>query len=108
VTEPCLTLGPLPACVNVLIADDIVFAEVGSCLHLNQFHCDLAWVFHAVHRAKRDLDRLVFGHQFHLVIHRHPRRARHHDPVFGTVNVALQAQRGTGVDDDPLDLKAVP
>jgi hypothetical protein len=51
-----LPLGPLPAGVHILIANDVIFAQVGTRLHLDQNHRHFTRVFHAVNRTKRDIN----------------------------------------------------
>jgi hypothetical protein len=92
--------------VDVLVADDVVLAEIAAGLHLDQHHRQFAGVLHPVHGAQRDVDRLVLGHQLHVAADGHLRGALHHDPVLGAVVVALQAERRAGVHDDALDLEA--
>lgn len=50
----------LLARVDILIADDIVFSQIGPSLHFDQYHGHLTGVLHAVFRAQGDIDRLVF------------------------------------------------
>ena len=45
----------------VLDADDVVFAEIGAGLDLDQLEQDLAGVGEAVDAAERQVDRLVLG-----------------------------------------------
>ncbi len=40
-----LALGALTTGVDVFIADDVIFAQVGAGLHLDQHHVDLAGIF---------------------------------------------------------------
>jgi hypothetical protein len=67
---------------------------------------DLARVLQPVHRPERDVDRLVLGHQPHLLADGDPRRALDHHPVLGAVHVALQRQDAARVHHDPLHLEA--
>ena len=58
----------LGAAEFVLDADDVVFAQIGAGLHLDQLEQDLAGVGEAVHAAERQVDRLVFGEHRHLAV----------------------------------------
>ncbi len=42
--------------INVLDADDVVLAEIGAGLHLDQLQVDLARIDQAMHRADRQID----------------------------------------------------
>ena len=77
----------------VFEADDVVFAEIGAGLHLDQVQRDLAGVFQPMGRAERDIARLVFGENDLLVAAAHPGRALHHHPVLGAVMVRVMASR---------------
>jgi hypothetical protein len=44
-----LPLSSLTAGIDVLIADDVIFAEIGPGLDFDQHHRHLARVFHTVH-----------------------------------------------------------
>ena len=50
------------AVVDVLDADDVVLAEIGAGLHLDQLEVDLAGIGEAVDDADRQEDRLVLVH----------------------------------------------
>ena len=55
--------APSTPSVDVFVADDVVLAQIAAGLHLDQHHRHLAGVLHPVHRAQRDIDRLVFADQ---------------------------------------------
>jgi hypothetical protein len=59
-----------------------------------------------VHFAQRDVRRLVFSKEQHLVAVSNFRSSLDDNPVLGTVVVLLQAEAGTGIDLDAFDLKA--
>ena len=48
------------AVVNILDADDVVFAEIAAGLHLDQFEIDLAGVGQTMFAADRQVNRFVF------------------------------------------------
>ena len=97
-----LTSGALTAGVDVFVANDVILAEVAARLHFDQRQRHFAGVFHAVHGAQWDVDGLVLGDELNLFTDGHFGRAFDHDPVLGSVVVALQGQRRAGVDDDAL------
>src|SRR6202007_2523580 len=82
----------LRATVVVLDADDVVLAEIAAGLHLDQLQHDLAGIVQPVHRAHRDINRLVLVHGLDVVIDGDARRAAHHDPVLGAMVVLLQRE----------------
>src|ERR1700691_6157858 len=90
--------------VNILEPDDVVFAEIGARLHLDQLEIDLAGIGHAVNRADRQIDRLILVDENDFVVAGNFRRAAYHDPMFGAVEMLLQRQSGAGFYDDALDL----
>ena len=55
-------LWTLPAGVNIFVAGDIIFAKVGTCLHLDQDHGDGAGVLETVFGPLRDVDGMVLLH----------------------------------------------
>jgi hypothetical protein len=103
----CLKKGLLTPPVIVLDADDVILAEIAAGLHLDQLQQDLSGVLEPVHRAHRDIDRLVLVHGLDVVIDGDSRRAAHHDPVLGAMVVLLQRQPVARLDDDAFHLMAV-
>jgi hypothetical protein len=61
----------------------------------------------AVGDAERDVGRLVLAEQDHFLAARDLGRTTDDDPMFGTMMVHLQGERGAGADDDALDLEAL-
>lgn len=78
------------AAVGVIEASDVVLAEIGAGLHLDDFQGNLAGIFQAVPRADGNEGGLVLGDQESLVSPRHARRAAHDDPVLRAMMVHLQ------------------
>src|SRR5262249_24121356 len=93
------------AAVRVLEADDVVLAEVAARLHLDDLEVYLAGVGQAVRLAQRDVGALVLAEQDLLVAAGHLGGAGDDDPVLRAVVMHLQAQRGTRLDHDALDLE---
>src|SRR3990167_4901608 len=103
----CLRRSAGVAPVHVLEANDVVLAAVTTGLHFNQFQRLLARVFQAMLAAQRDVGAFVFTQQEYFFAAGDPRRAIHHDPVFGAMVVHMQAECSAWFDNDPLDLEAV-
>ena len=97
----------MSARIDIFVSNDVIFTEVGTRLDLDQDHRDFAGISHAMYRAEGDVDGLIFRHQLDLVVDGDFGGARHVNPVFGTVVVALQGQRRTGVHMNAFDLKTV-
>ena len=95
------------ALIIILDADDVILAEIAAGLDLDQFQQDLAGIFQPVHRADRDIDRLVLVHGLDQLVDGHPRRAAHHDPVLRAMVMFLQREPPARLDHDTLDLMAV-
>src|SRR5262252_7918410 len=88
-------------------AYDVVFAEIGAGLNLDQLQRQLAGILQPVLGADRDVDGLVLAHEHALLAALHDRRAVHYDPVLGAMIVLLQAELAARLDGDALDLEAV-
>lgn len=58
-----------------------------------------------MHRTQRYVDGLIFGAKLNLFTDGNLGRAFDQYPMLGAVVMALQRQRGSGVDDDAFDLK---
>src|SRR5690606_19450891 len=95
------------ATVGVVEADDIIFAEIGATLNLNDFQVHLAGVFQAMGGAQRDKGGLVFSQQQGFFATGDLGGAAHHDPVLGAVVVHLQRQLFSRFYRDAFDLKTV-
>src|SRR5690606_883704 len=93
--------------VGVVEADDVVLAEVGTALHLDDVQLHLAGVLQAVDDPEGNIGGLVLGEQQFLVAAGHQGGAAHHDPVLGAVVVLLQGQALPGLDHDALHLEAL-
>ena len=93
--------------IDVVEANDVVFAKVAAGLDFDHLQRRLARVVQAMDFAKGDVGGLVFGEQEDLVPTRDLGRASDHHPVLGAVMVSLKAQRGPGLDGDALDLEPV-
>ena len=91
----------------VFHADDIVFAGVFAHLHFHNDQREVAFVLQAVNFAHRDVRGLVRTHVEHLVADSHGCRAAHDHPVFGTVQVLLQAEALARLHHDALHLVAL-
>ena len=96
----------LVAPVGVLETHDVVLAEVGARLHLDDLQRHPARVGQPVHLSQRDVGRLVLAQHQHLVAVGDLGGAGDDDPVLGAVVVHLQAQGRARLDHDPLDLEA--
>ena len=105
---PCARFknGRSAPAVHVLIADDVVLAEVSAALHFDQAHRHGARILHAMPGAKRHVYALIRFQRHDLVAHGDARGTGDHHPVLGAVLVALQAEAATGRDHDLLDLEA--
>src|SRR4051812_25439303 len=79
------------AAIGVLEADDVVLAEVGAGLHLDDLERQLARVREAVRLAERDVGALVLGQDRLAIAAGDFRGALDDDPVLGAVMVHLQA-----------------
>src|ERR1700712_1452811 len=90
--------------IGILEADDVVLAEIGTGLHLDDLERQLPRVRQAVRLAQRDVGALVLGEDRLAVAAGDLGRALHHDPVFGSVVMHLQAQRRARIDHDALHL----
>ena len=97
--------APLDPVIDILYANDVVFAEIGARLDLDQVERDLSGIFETVHAAQRDENQLVFAQQDFFVVARDNRGAVHHDPMLGAVIMLLERQLGARIDGDALDLK---
>jgi hypothetical protein len=90
--------------VIILLADDVVLAEIGPVLHFDDDHRLPSVILDPVPRLSRD-HRALSRPKGELPVPPHDRRsARDHHPVFGTVPVLLQAEPLTRLDDQALDL----
>ena len=88
----------------VFHADDVVFAGVLAHLHFHDDERELALVLQAVNFAHRDVSGFVRTHVEHVLAHSHGRRTAHDHPVFGTVQVFLQAEAFARLHHDALHL----
>src|SRR5256714_1916830 len=77
------------ALIDVLDSHDVVLAEVGSGLHLDDLQRHLAGVLEAVQLADRDVERPGLREQQGFLAALHARGAAHHDPLLGAVGMPL-------------------
>src|SRR4051812_37806064 len=63
----------LNAPVAVVETDNVVFAQIGARLNLDQVERYLAGIFQPVDRAQRQIDRLILVHRKLFLIARHER-----------------------------------
>src|SRR5215469_10666328 len=84
-TSPCSVTA-----VHVVNPNDVVLAEIAASLYLDQFERDSARISQAVHRADRDVDRLVFVHHPDILADRHFGGAAHDDPVLSAMMMLLK------------------
>src|SRR6266481_3490671 len=92
------------ALVIVLDANDVVLAEIAAGLDFDQLQRNLAWIFHPMGRADRNIDRFVLMYGLDEFIDGHARRAAHHDPVLGAMVMLLQREPAARLHHDALDL----
>src|SRR4051812_29902628 len=76
--------------VDVLDADDVVFAEITARLHLDDLDIDLAGILEPVDGADRNVDGFVLVQCLDRSGDRDRGRAGHDDPMFRSVMVLLQ------------------
>src|SRR5438477_7595092 len=82
----CIARFSVPP-VGVLEAHDVVLAEIGARLHLDEMERDLAGILQPVADAERNIGRLVLVEQDLLAAPHHLGGARDDDPVLGAVMV---------------------
>jgi hypothetical protein len=92
--------------VLILKADNVVLAQIGPNLHLDQCQWDPANILQTVHAAEGQVDTLVFTNQNVLMVSRHKSGSTYHNPMFSPMEVLLQAQLLPHVNHDPLHLVA--
>ena len=78
------------AAIAVLEAHDVVLAEIGAGLHLDDVQRNLAGILDAMLRAERNVGRLILLEQERLLAARDARRAGDDDPVLGAMMMQLQ------------------
>src|SRR6266446_5580963 len=93
---------PLPTAIDVVQPHDIVFAEVASHLHLDQFERNLAGIGKPMNAPNGDIARLVFVHGAHVIANRDLSSPLHDHPMFRAVKVFLQRKRAAGLHDNSL------
>jgi hypothetical protein len=90
--------------VCILDPDDIVLAEMGAGLHLDEFEVDLARIGNSVDAGARQVDRLVLVDEMGFVVAHDFRRAVDDDSVLGAVKMLLQRELRAVLQDDAFDL----
>ncbi len=91
----------------VFDADDVVLAGVLAYLDFDDHERKLAFVLQAVNFAHGDVGRFVRAHVEHVLADGHGGGTAHYDPVFGTVQVFLQAKALARLHHDALHLVAL-
>src|SRR5690349_10766545 len=94
--------------VVVLAADDVVLAQVGAVLHLDQQHRHATRVLDPVPGPARHVHGSPRLEPLRTARDDDPGRARDHHPVLGPEAVALQAQPLARLDEEALDLVPPP
>src|SRR6185437_2622254 len=85
------------AAVVILQPHDVVFAQVGPRLHLDDMEWDLPGVLDPMLDPDGDIGRLIFLEQENLVPSRDARGPRDDDPMLRPVMMQLQRQYGAGL-----------
>jgi hypothetical protein len=88
----------------VFQADDVVLAEVGAVLHLNEDDVGVAELAMRWAAFEGDVDGLPRPQLGHRAVQGHLGRPRHDEPVLGPLGVALVAEPLARVHHDALDL----
>ena len=104
---PTAPRAGLFAAVVVLEPDDVVLAEVGTALHLDDHQLVVVLVGDPVGVLDADVDGLTRLHDDGLALDQAGGGAAHDDPVLGAVLVGLVGQPVVRLHDDPLHLVAV-
>src|SRR5579872_2739310 len=91
--------------VTIIESHDVILAEVGARLHLDDVQRNHPRILDAVLHADRNVGRLVLLQEENLVAAGDTRRAGNHDPVLGTVMMHLQRQGRARLDLQTLHLE---
>src|SRR5690606_11263305 len=91
--------------IDILIANDVVLAEVTSGLYFDQRERNFSRSFHAMDSTEGDVNGVGRCHQLNLGIDGHFGGAFYDDPVFGAVVVALKRQSRAWMDNYALHLE---
>ena len=75
--------------IDILHADNIVFAEIGTRLHLDQVERDLPGILKTMHAAQRNKDRFILAKEDFLIVARNNRGAVDDNPVLGAMEMFL-------------------
>ncbi len=92
--------------IDVVGAQDVVLAEVGADLHLDDLDGHLARVLEPVPLRCEDVDALVFAHELLFFADDDLGRALDDDPMLRAMMVHLHRQLAAGLDVQQLDLEA--
>ena len=92
--------------VDVVGAENIIFAEIAADLHLDQLERHLAGIFEAVPLRCNDIDALVLAHELVRVADGDFRRAVHDDPMLRAVVMHLHGELAARFDMQQLHLKS--
>src|SRR3954451_19651595 len=93
--------------ILVVEPDDVVFAQIGAGLHLDDLKRNATRVLETMRYTVWDIRRLVFAKQEFFFSACDERGAAHHDPVLRAVMMHLQRQAGARHYHDAFNLKAV-
>src|SRR5579871_3110386 len=77
------------ATIAVVVADDVVLAEIAARLHLDDVQRNASRVLNAMSHPDGYIGRLVLLEQEHFITPGNASSAGHHHPVLGTVMVHL-------------------
>ena len=99
--------GRLAPSIDILKADNVVFAQIVTALHFNQHQPHHTRVFQAVVVSARDVRGLIGGQHHFLIAIDDLCGATHDHPVFRAVVVHLQTETATRFDFHTLDFEAV-
>ena len=97
----------LRSAVGVVVADNIVFAEIGARLHLDEMQRDLAGIFKPVPGAHGNEGQFILVQRHLLVAFGHLGGAGDDDPMLGAVMMHLQREDAAGLHHDVLHLDAL-
>ena len=83
------TLLQRAAAIDIVEPDDVVLAEIGARLHLDQKGRRLTRIGKAMLLADGDIGGLILAQDLDRLAARYLQRSAHHHPMFGPVTVAL-------------------
>src|SRR5438128_682510 len=92
--------------IDVVVADDIVLAEIVAELYFDDLDFIRSEILQAVLVALRDVDGLGARQGEYFVANRHSCGAVDDRPMLAAMLVTLQRQAAAGIDGNALDLEA--